>query len=509
MHQCGINNDKIQAKLLAEKTLSFDQACKIARGIETTSSDMRVMKNENLHSVGVFSKGRLGPKTYTKAVRQNRFKNYKCFACGQLGHTQRFCKQSNESEQRKSFRPKGKQSVNEIRSERSASDEDEFELDMGYLANIAGSGPVFYEVSINKKIVKMEIDTGAGHSVMHIDDKNVLFKNEAMHKFDIPLTVVTGETVNIFGYIMVEVAHPHDTNSVQKCKLVIIDGKRRFKPLAGRTFLDVLFPNWRETFKNGLVQQIVANTEEEKETEKFVSKLKANYPQVFSKDASNPIKNFKVEVHLVDGAKPMFCKPYTIAYGLRDKVETELNRLLKLNIIYPVRHSAWATPIIPVPKPNNEIRICADCKVTLNKFMKKDYYPLPRLEDLLAGLAGANFFCVVDLRDAFQQIEISENSQDLFTVNTHIGLFRYRRLFFGISNAPTFFQSVMDVALKGLNLVVCFIDDVLIGGKTFGECKANVVATFERFNEYNIRIKLEKCKFFKKKCQLFGTYYFD
>lgn len=175
-----------------------------------------------------------------------------------------------------------------------------------------------------------------------------------------------------------------------------------------------------------------------------------------------------------------------------------------MGIIYPVRHSKWATPIIPVPKPNNEIRICADCKVTLNKYLRKDHYPLPRLDDLFANLAGTKYFCVLDLRDAFQQVAIAKDSQELFTVNTHIGLFRYKRLFFGISIAPTLFQSVMDEALKGIKSVFCFIDDVLIGGKTISECIENVKLTMNRFKEFNIRVKIEKCKFFQREVKYLG-----
>lgn len=517
---CGVRNEKIQTKLLSEKTLTFDEACKIAKGIETTSSDMMTMKGEHAHAVGVFARGRLGPqpqhtkKRYNSYNNYNRIKKYRCFTCGQFGHTQRSCDKFGDNQQKndrakKSFGPNGKHGIKEIKQE--SEEDDDFELDMNHLASIAGIGPVFVEVSINNIIINMEIDTGACQTVMHIKDKLEFFEHEPIKKFSTPLTVVTGEPVKILGYIpdiyplyiTVQIKRANETNSVRACKLVIIEAKKRFKPLAGRTFLDILFPNWEKTFAVNAIQN-VNEKQCEKNKENFVKGLQTKFPEVFSKNASNPIKNFKVEVHLLEGAKPIFCKPYTVAYGIRDKVEKELSRLQSLNIIYPVRHSDWATPIIPVPKPNDEIRICADCKITLNKYMEKDHYPLPRLEDLLSGLAGAQYFCVVDLRDAFQQIEISKNSQDLFTSNTHMGLFRYRRLFFGISNAPTFFQSVMDEALKGLPLVVCFIDDVLIGGCTLKECMENVIATFKRFSEYNIRIKMEKCKFFEPSVKYLG-----
>lgn len=178
--------------------------------------------------------------------------------------------------------------------------------------------------------------------------------------------------------------------------------------------------------------------------------------------------------------------------------------MLSQNIIYSVRHSNWATSIIPVEKPNGEIRVCADCKVTINKYLSKDHYPLPQIEDIFAGIAGAQYFCVLDLKDAFQQIGVAETSQEYLTINTHIGLFRYRRLIFGVSLAPTYFQSVMDEILRGLERVVCFIDVVLIGGGTQQELTQNLIATVERLNDYNVRAKLSKCQFFVQKVVYLG-----
>lgn len=458
---CGVNHNIVQSKLLSESRLTFEEACKIARGIETTSSDLQTLRGEaQVNKVGVFARTRLGPRPDDNK-RQNkvaRYQNYQCYSCSGFGHTQKYCFRNKDNNQLRNdynrnrvenknrrhnnsgTRQKFKQRINEIASE---SEEEELSFnhlasiteaeaanDMARLHHVANTGPELIEVSINKVKVVMEIDSGACHSVMHIEDKLKYFSNEKIKEFATKLTVVTGQAVKIVGYIDVCIKKPNSTIT-HTSKVIIIDGEKRFIPLCGRTFLDLLFPGWRTFFSDesiSAVQQLQQRAENF-DTNVFLSKIKKEYKTVFSTNSDQPIKNFKVQIHLIEGAKPIFYKPYSMAYGIREKAEKEFKRLCDLNIMYPVRQSKWATPIIPVPKPNNAIRICADCKVTLNKFLKKDHYPLPRFDDLMAGLANAKYFCVLDLRDAFQQIEIAEESQELFTVNTHVGLFRYRRLF--------------------------------------------------------------------------------
>ena len=143
------------------------------------------------------------------------------------------------------------------------------------------------------------------------------------------------------------------------------------------------------------------------------------------------------------GASPRFYKPRSISYFLKEKVEKELHRLQEQRIIRPVPFSDWAAPIIPVPKSDGNVRICGDYRVTINSVIKQDIYPLPRVEDLFADLAGGTIFSKLDLAHAYQQIGLDEASKKLTTINTHKGLFEYNRLPYGISAAPSIFQRTL------------------------------------------------------------------
>jgi hypothetical protein len=170
----------------------------------------------------------------------------------------------------------------------------------------------------------------------------------------------------------------------------------------------------------------------------------------------------------------VFKKPYEVPYRIRDDVSAELNKMVKENILEPIRYSQWASPIVVVPKKTGGIRICVDYKRTVNPNVETDVYPLPRIDDLLASLSTSTVFTALDLTNAYGQIELTEESKQILVLNTHQGLYKMNRLPFGVSSAPSIFQSIMDNILSGLQGVVCYLDDILIGGTDEQDCKQKV-----------------------------------
>ena len=93
-------------------------------------------------------------------------------------------------------------------------------------------------------------------------------------------------------------------------------------------------------------------------------------------------------IRMDPAAQPRFCKPRAVPYSLKEKVEKELDRLLKQGVIEKINFSEWAAPIVPVMKKDGSVRICGDYKMTVNQASKTESYPLPKIDDLLASLAG-------------------------------------------------------------------------------------------------------------------------
>jgi hypothetical protein len=95
----------------------------------------------------------------------------------------------------------------------------------------------------------------------------------------------------------------------------------------------------------------------------------------------------------------------------------------------------WASPIVCVVKPSSAIRICGDFKVTINKWMSPDQYPLPQFEELITKLNGCNVFSVIDLKNAYLQVPVAESFRHYLTIITHKGYFRYCTLPFKVNFA--------------------------------------------------------------------------
>ena len=150
------------------------------------------------------------------------------------------------------------------------------------------------------------------------------------------------------------------------------------------------------------------------------------------------------------------------------------------------------------------IRICGDYKVTINQASQADSYPLPRIDDLFASLAGGKKFSKLDLAHAYQQIQLDDVSKKLVAINTHKGLFQYNRLPFGVSAAPSIFQRTMETLLQGLPGVCLYLDDILITGQSDQEHLTNLSAVLQKLAAAGMKLKPTKCFFMLQEVEYLG-----
>ena len=214
--------------------------------------------------------------------------------------------------------------------------------------------------------------------------------------------------------------------------------------------------------------------------------------------------HFKASLHLQPGAKPVFFRPRSIPFAIKETVEKELECLEAEGIIEKVDSSKWAAPIVPIPKGDGHLRICGDYRVTVNPLLVVDQHPLPKPEELFSSLSGGQKFSKIDLSHAYQQMVLEEESRKYVVINTHKGLYRYTRLPFGIASAPALFQRTMDAILQGIPNVLCYLDDILITGVTQKGHFQNLEEMLKRFQYHGIRVNVEKCVFNKDSVEYLG-----
>ena len=208
---------------------------------------------------------------------------------------------------------------------------------------------------------------------------------------------------------------------------------------------------------------------------------------------------------LKDDARPYaLVTPRRIPLPLKSQVEQELQRMEKLGVVRRVdTPTEWCAGMVVVPKGNNKVRICVDL-TKLNKNVCRERHILPSVEETLAQLNGAKVFSKLDANSGFWQIRLSEKSALLTTFITPMGRFCFKRLPFGITSAPEFYQKQMSHILSGLPGVANMMDDILVFGQSQEEHDHRLELALDRINKAGITLNSEKCEFSKKRVKFLG-----
>lgn len=205
-----------------------------------------------------------------------------------------------------------------------------------------------------------------------------------------------------------------------------------------------------------------------------------------------------------ENVRPKFIKARTVPMAFREKVDKELDRLTEIGIISQTEHSDWATPLVPVIKPDGSVRLCADYKVTLNADLEDVVYPLPLVEELFSALQGGAKFSKLDLKEAYTQVEVDDRTKQLLTWNTQKGLFKVNRMVYGTKPNTAIFQQIMEKTLKGVESTVVLVDDILVTGKDNEQHLQNLKSVFERLQQAGFKLKKEKCVFLQPNVKYLG-----
>ena len=353
---------------------------------------------------------------------------------------------------------------------------EEREYTLYHVSDKGSTKSLMVDVTLNGQLVQMEVDTGASVSLLgEVHFKPLKEKGASLRPSKAKLTTYTGETIQVLGIADMKVEYKGQTMTLP---LLVIPGAG--PPLLGRDWLNVLRLDWKSIFQV--------------HSQRTLQGVLEAYSEVFE-EGLGTVNGVFAKIHVDGTATPRFHKATSVPFALREKVEKELERLQEQGIIEPVQFSSWATPIVPVEKSDGSIRICGDYRVTVNSAAKLDKYPIPRIDDLFASLAGGERFTKLDLSHAYQQIQLDPESREYVTINTHKGLFTYSRLPFGVASAPSIFQRVMESILRGIPGVCVYMDDILVTGRNKQEHLEHLEQVFKRLKDAGIRLKGEKCKY--------------
>ena len=210
--------------------------------------------------------------------------------------------------------------------------------------------------------------------------------------------------------------------------------------------------------------------------------------------------------HFIDtsGAKPVKEAARRLLYALRQQLELDLDKLLKIKCIKPA-NSPYASPLVLVRKPDGNLRVCVDYR-SVNKDTIPDRHPLPRVDELIdaIGARKAVYFTSLDLMRGYHQVKMAEESKEKTAFVCHHGLYQFCRMPFGLTNAPATFQRLMDKLFDGWNFVFVYLDDILIASRNFEEHTSHVIEVLQRLQDIGLKVKSSKCRFAEKQVDYLG-----
>ncbi len=492
---CGLRNDVCRRRLLCEDRLTLKRTIDMAHAMELAEKNSMELSGHGGRSATavnkVFTHKKPNKQTGSKekecwrcggkhAPKTCRYKAFKCHNCSKVGHLAKKCNSSNPGNKSGSTHQVEESTDYNVQSD---------ELDLfGIYASWDSSKGFVETVMVEGQPLSMEIDTGAVVSVA----SDTFYKEHLQH---LPLKTssrqlrsYSGDKIELLGEVSVHVEY-----EAQKFEfpLTIVRGNK--PALMGRNWLTYLKLDWPRLTAGASSRNVLNDDPGELLQTESSGEILDKHQKLFENSVGK-LNSFKAHVYLKENAKPTITKARSIPYAMNDAFNKELDRLVKDGILEPVDHSEWASPVVVVPKRDKTVRVCGDYKVHVNPQLMDDGYPLPNVEDLLTQLAGGAVFSKLDLSHAYQQLELDDESQVFLTLNTPRGLFKVKRLMYGIASAPAIFQKTMDQILQGIDGVICYLDDILIRGRSEVEHDRILDQVLTRLESHGVRLKRSKCE---------------
>ena len=215
-----------------------------------------------------------------------------------------------------------------------------------------------------------------------------------------------------------------------------------------------------------------------------------------------------IHKHVIDtgDAAPIKKRFYRQTPQMREETSSQITEMLRAGIIEPST-SGWQAPVVMVKKKCGSYRCAIDYR-GLNSVTRPFSWPIPRLETIFDALgeAQATVYSTIDLASGFWQVALDESSKEKTGFVTQEGVWQFRKLPFGLVNAPSAFQAVMTEVLRGMTYkkAIVYIDDILVFDRDLNSHMATLSEIFQRLRAANMKMKPSKCNWVAKEVKYLG-----
>ena len=501
----GCRSNRLRRKALTDPTLTLDKLFEMARAAELADAQSSVMTGEPAtESVSqIKTKNHAFKKNsvrYDESKRNATCRNcgkawphvggrercpalgQTCRGCGKLGHFSSVCRSSGPP-----GRPETQFGGRRPRINWVAADNPSSDSETEYLYAIRAQAwhrdaPTFV-VTLDGVPIKLTADSGASVNILDEKDFDKLQPNQRLSPTTTKIMSYHGSTpLPVLGKLTLLVEH--DSNQAYTDFYVIAGSSGSLLSWETSTQLHLI----------NVVQHVQAET----------TPLAKEYSDLFR--GLGKLKNFSVKLHIDETVTPVAQPHRRIPFHLRKQVEAQLRSDIEHGVIEKVEGATpWVSPIVVVPKPKSpgDVRVCVDMR-RANTAICRERHLTPTINDIIHDLNGAKVFSKLDLNQGYNQIELDHSSRYITTFSTHTGLWRYKRLNFGISSAAEVFQNAIRETLSGLQGVLNISDDILVFGTNQEKHDTNLRACFQRLRECGLTLNAKKCVFNRRNLDFFG-----
>ena len=213
------------------------------------------------------------------------------------------------------------------------------------------------------------------------------------------------------------------------------------------------------------------------------------------------------EIELEEGAVPHREGARRMTPHKSEACRAEIEMLLEYDMIEPSK-SPWACGVVMAKKKGGQLRFCCDFRY-LNAVTIKDAYPIPRIDESISKLGDAKIFTTLDLGSAFWQVPLRKKDREKTGFACELGLYQWKRMPFGLCNATATFQRLMAQALTRVtkrygNLVMCYVDDVVIATPTLEDHIDRLDEVFGCMKRAGLKCKPSKCEILSDSIKYLG-----
>ena len=511
-------SSELRTKLLEKgDALTLQMAREIARSLET--SQQQASQMEGLEES--VAKLRLN----SEKKREDRFKgrnpDLKCFRCGSSGHLARdedcpargrecnnchreghfaaCCKSRGKQDEQnkttgkydtdKKFRKKVKSKVRQLDTD-DDSDEDEDQWEYSYSVTCFGVNSSGDDAMLQAKVggvnLKLMIDSGASCNIIDQDSWE-----ECKRRQISGICLKTNK--KIFAYACekpLEVLGKFSTTVVlsngNSCSTYFYVVAGKGMPILGKNTALKL-----SVLQLGLQSKVQSLKTETQDHCSKLEEYKGKYPAVFK--GIGKLKDYELKLRIRTDVQPVAQPARRIPYQLRKKLDEKMKIWVQDGIIEKVNDATpWVSPLVLSTKKSGELRPCVDMRQA-NTAIVRERQPIPAFEDDVAAMHGSTVWSVVDLKSAFLQVELDQDSREITTFATHSGNYRFKRLFFGISCAPEIFQRILMDVVQECQGVRVYIDDLIVFGKNNVEHDQHLEKLFRTLDEKGLTLNPDKC----------------